>query len=101
MKNTIKAITLAAILLVSSTFTFAAERTRVSEPKGKGCDATQSEGIIVFGAKDGIIVFGITGIIVFGAADGIIVFGRGQQPAACSDRTGILVSDRTGILVSD
>ncbi len=94
MKNTIKAITLVAILMISTTFSMAGERTRGVDLKSRDCKTnTQTEGIIVFGAKDGIIVFGITGIIVFGRAEGIIVFGRGEQPATCSDRAGILVSD--------
>lgn len=95
MKNTIKAITLMAVLMLGTTFSMAAGGILVSDKKTNECTTrTQTEGIIVFGAKDGIIVFGITGIIVFGnSAEGIIVFGGKENEKQCTDRNGILVSD--------
>lgn len=93
-------MTLAAVLMFGATFAMA-EGILVSDTKTTECTQT-NEGIIVFGAADGIIVFGSaqTGIIVFGAAEGIIVFG-GKDGSQCTEKNGILVSDRNGILVSD
>ena len=100
MKNTLKAFTLAAIVLISSTFTFAAGGILVSDRKEDPC--AKKDGIIVFGSEGGIIVFGssATGIIVFGADGGIIVFGKSSVGKACTE-TDVKESNRAGILVSD
>ena len=92
MKNTIKAITLAAVLMFGTTFTMAG--ILVSDSKEGTCPpAADKEGIIVFGANEGIIVFGAAGIIVFGTNEGIIVFGGKDDTKQCTERNGILVSD--------
>lgn len=94
MKNTIKAFTLALVLMFGATFAMA-EGIIVSDRKETACDKIERNGIIVFGAQGGIIVFGTatTGIIVFGAKEGIIVFGGSDSNKQCTERNGIIVSD--------
>jgi len=93
MKKIFTTLTLALVLSLGSTASFA----------GDGIIISDSSGIIVGdknetkcdNSKDGIIISDIVGIIV-GDIFGIIV---GDKAAPCSAKDGIIVSD--GIIVGD
>ncbi|MBK7393060.1 MAG: hypothetical protein IPI64_07105 [Chloracidobacterium sp.] len=95
MKKTFTTLTLALVLTLGSTFTFASGGIIVSDATGiivgdkneTKCD----------NGKDGIIVGDIVGIIV-GDIVGIIV---GDKATPCSEKDGIIVGDATGIIVGD
>ncbi len=104
MKNTLKAITLAAVLTFGATFANAGllVSDRPSQTGDTTCNNTDTSvtGIII-GGVTGIIIGGIAGIII-GGDPGIIIGGRSEQP--CQNNT-FHSPDRSqssnGLLVSD
>lgn len=108
MKNTIKAITLTAVLAFGSNLALA-DGIIIGDRSEKGCSVAQTEGIII-GDREGIIIGDRTSGVVAGVLftlEGIIIGDRAEtmkddcNSATTSRRDGIIIGDREGIIIGD
>lgn len=101
MKNTIKAITLTAVLAFGSNLALA-EGIIIGDRSEKGCTSvTQTEGIIIGDRTSGIVagvLFTLEGIIIGDRAE---TMKDDCNSATTSRRDGIIIGDREGIIIGD
>ncbi len=91
MKNTVKALTLAAVLMMGTTFANA-EGIIIGDRAEKPCTEKETHGIIIGDRATGLFDRFVD------VLEGIII---GDSKETCLDKEGIIIGDREGIIIGD